>query len=301
MSLFLALSPFWATAQQESMYTQYMFNTLSVNPAYAGTRDVLSLAFLTRHQWVGIDGAPDTQTLNLHGPLKKESVGLGLSLNYDRIGPIKETGIFGDFSFRLKLSEGSFLSLGAKGGFSRYEANLTSLNVLNPDPSFSQDVDGRLLPNFGAGAYFFTRKFYLGLSVPRLVKNVVTQSGVNTGSVGRQERHFFFIGGYAHEINRDWVFKPSFLVKYTAASPVSVDLSASMLFKQRLWLGVNLRVGDSFSGIVQYRILENFWAGYSYDFSTNDLSQFNNGTHEISLIYDFYLKNQSRVRSPRYF
>lgn len=300
----LFLFPALLQAQQDAMYTQYMFNTVSVNPAYAGSKEAMSAMLLAREQWVGIDGAPSTQTFTLHAPVKKEKIGLGISAINDRIGPVRETGVFLDFAFQFPVTDRARLSLGAKGGFNSFNARLSEIGtVQSNDPAFQKDISGRLLPNFGFGMFYFTNKYYLGFSVPKLIRNEISiNDDVITGSAGKEERHAFFIGGYVFNVNTKLKFKPSFLVKAVSGSPLSVDLTANFLIDERLWLGGAYRIGDALGGLVQLRINQQLWVGYAYEFTLNELRPYHSGTHEVLLSFDFQFSNSDyRVKSPRYF
>ncbi len=289
-------------SQQDPLYTQYMFNTMAINPGYAGTRDMLSLMFLSRSQWVGFDGAPSTQTFTANTPVANKNIGLGISVLYDRIGPTKQTGTYIDYSFQLQISKNSKLSFGIKGGGNFYQLDMTELQRLTPydDPAYSEPNINKFLPNFGVGLYFYTPKFYLGASVPKLLENKFTSGDVETAQQSSEIRHYYIMTGTVININSDIKFKPSILARLTQAAPFSMDINANFLFVDRVWVGAMYRISGSFGGIVQFKFTPQFRIGYSYDANTTELQNYNNGTHEIMLNYEFNFK-KDKVQNPRYF
>jgi len=288
-------------AQQDPMYTQYMENLLTLNPAYAGSRDVLSAMAVSRNQWVSMPGAPVTRSLSVNAPVKTTNMGLGLSILRDQLDPVTQTGIYMDYSYTLYFSNKRSLALGLKGGVNFYEAGLSGLETNQPDdPVFANDINRKFLPNVGVGAFYYTPKYYLGLSVPKLIENKINKNAVSTQSISREEMHVFFMAGYVFDINRIVKFKPSILTKYVKNAPVSLDMTGTFLFYDRLWLGAMYRVGDSFGGLVQMQATNQLKIGYSYDLPVNKLGAYNKGTHEIMVIFDFDF-GTGKVRSPRYF
>jgi len=288
-------------AQQDPMYTQYMENLQTVNPAYAGSKDLLSVMVVARNQWVSLPGAPDTRSLAAHTPISTTNMGLGFSLLSDHIGPIKQTGLYADYSYRLYFSQNRILALGLKAGVNFYDAGLAGLTTNDPnDPVFANDINRKFLPNFGVGAFFYTNKYYLGLSAPKLIQNAINENGITIQNTSREKLHVFFMTGYVFDVNRIVKFKPSILVKYVNNAPASIDVNGTVLFYDRLWLGTMLRFGDSVGGLFQLQVTNQVKIGYSYDFPTNKLGAYNNGTHEIMISYDFNPRN-GRIRSPRYF
>ncbi len=297
----LALFITEANAQQDPMYTQYMVNMLSVNPGYAGSRGVLNVTGLVRSQWLGIKGAPETQTFFIHSPFPL-SMGLGLSLVNDKIGPINQTMIFGNYSYTIQVSQNSKLAFGLSAGINLMQSDLTSLEISssgNRDDAFSRDIN-RLTPNFGFGMYYHSDRWYIGASTPKLLETGIGNDNQYIKKV--EKRHYFLIGGYVLEINKYLKFKPTFLTKMTTGAPLSVDLTASFLLKEKLWLGIAHRWGDSFGAIIQFQLNDQLKAGYAYDYTMSKLMKYNSGSHEIILSYDFYYKkNIYIIRSPRYF
>jgi type IX secretion system PorP/SprF family membrane protein len=300
--MYIGISMFQnASAQQDPMYSMYMFNTLSVNPAYAGSKEILNALALTRNQWVGIDGAPKTQSLTIHAPFMRKNLGLGFSYVRDVIGPDKENMVYLDFAYRLKINEGSYLSMGLKGGFNLFSSNLLSLDPIETgDAALVKDIKNQFMPNFGFGLYYFTEHYYLGLSTPRLLKNELGKNDVSNSALGTQERHTFFIAGYVKDLNPVIKFKPTVMLKYVYGAPLSIDLSANFLFNEALWVGAFVRIGDSFGAIVQYKINDQLSIGYAYDYTTSELRKYNSGSHEFMLSYDFLFR-KAKIKSPRYF
>lgn len=288
-------------AQQDPMYTQYMENLIMINPAYAGSKDLLNLMAVSRNQWVSLPNAPVSRTFSIQSPVRDSKMGLGFSVLSDHVGPVKQIGVYVDYSYKLYLSNQRTLALGLKGGVNFYEASLTDLTTVDPnDPVFASDINRNFLPNMGVGAFFYTNKYYIGLSVPKLIENTINQSGVSIQSVSKEQIHLFIMGGYVFDLNRIIKFKPSILTKYVKNAPISFDLDGTFLFYDRLWLGAIYRIGDSFGGMFQIQATNQLKIGYSYDLSINQLGAFNSGTHEIMVSYDFNL-TPGKVRSPRYF
>ncbi len=275
-------------AQQEPMFTQYMFNTLAINPGYAGSKDVFNIMALSRHQWTGFKGAPSSQTLTLNTPLPNEELGAGFSLMNDKIGPVSQLGMFADIAYRLRLNSRERLAFGLKGGVNFYQANVADLVVIEQnDDAFASNVKGELLPNFGFGMYYFSEEFYLGVSTPRMLKNKLNfNSGVETNGFSSEEQHYYIMGGYTFEMSDDVKMKPAVLVKVVSGAPSSTDINLSFLIKEKIWAGANLRLKDSFGITLQYYFNNKLKAGYAYDFTTTNVGKYNSGTHEIMMSYD---------------
>ena len=283
-----------AMAQQEPLYTQYMHNAISVNPGYAGSREMLSVGVVYRTQWVGLAGAPNTQNFFVHTPIPNTNMGVGLSLVNDRIGPTNQQWLNLDYSYALKFKNNARLAFGMKASANRTDTRLTPLAVdqLN-DPS-QTDIAGVWTPNFGAGAYYSSDKWYAGLSVPRLVKN-------DYGDTRELEAlHYYLIGGYVFDLNPDLKLKTSLLSRVSKGTPFSADLNASFLLYKTLWLGVGHRWEESVSFLAGFQLQEKLYLGYSYDYQVGSLSSVRNGSHEIMLTYDFNV-SKKMVVSPRYF
>ncbi|MCB0769656.1 MAG: type IX secretion system membrane protein PorP/SprF [Flavobacteriales bacterium] len=286
-------------AQQDPLYSQYMFNTLAFNPAYAGSADVFTMMALSRHQWVGLDGAPATQTILAHSPLKAESLALGFTAINDKIGPSHQTSVYGDLAYRIRTGADTRLSFGLKGGINMYQADLASLSTVEVDPA-NVSISGQLMPNFGFGLYWHSPIYYVGLSAPKLLENEMDAVNGNVIVSTSEERHYFLMGGYVTELSRDIKFKPAFLLRLVAGAPLSLDLNANFLLRERIWFGAMYRWGNAFGLMGQYQVNDQLRVGYAFDLTTTKLGAYNAGTHEIMLSYDLrFLKG--KTISPRYF
>lgn len=295
----IAFVPIASQAQQDPLYSQYMFNTLAFNPAYAGSADVFTVMALSRHQWVGFEGAPATQTLLLHSPLKNQNLALGFSAINDIIGPARQTSFYGDFAYRIKTGEDTRLAFGLKGGINMYQADLASLTTVEVDPA-NVNVTGQLMPNFGFGLYWHGPRFYLGASAPKLLENEMEAVNGQVLQTASEARHYFLMGGYVVDLSRDIKFKPSFMFRTVAGAPFSLDVNANFLLRERIWFGAMYRLGNAFGLLGQYQVNDQLRIGYAFDLTTTRIGAYNAGTHEIMLSYDFrFLKG--KTISPRYF
>jgi type IX secretion system PorP/SprF family membrane protein len=287
-------------AQQDAMFTHYMYNTLAVNPAYAGSRDALTATLLHRSQWVDFKGAPSTQTLTIHSPVKGNKIGLGFSLINDQVGPIKDMATYVDFAYRIKLTEKSKLSFGLKGGINYMQANLNALLLdEQTDAAFQDNISSKILPNFGFGLYYSTEKFYAGISAPRLLENNFRTKEANFSNKTIQEiRHYYLIAGAVLKLSENIDLKPTTFVKVTTAAPIEADLTTTFIFKKKLSAGVMFRTGDALGLLVGYNIAEQFHIGYSFDWSYGMKTfKYNNGSHEIMLSYDFIGKGKEKSKA----
>ena len=295
---------FMGHAQQDAQYTQYMYNTISVNPAYAGSRGVLSIAALHRSQWVGLDGAPTTQTLNFHTPVSK-NVGLGLSVVNDEIGngTNQDTYIDAAFSYTVKTSEEGKLSFGLKAGGHLFNVDFTKLRNYGAESNLP-NIDNKFSPNFGAGIYYHTDQFYAGLSVPNFLQTEhFDSSDTNSSSLIAQERmNFYLITGYVFDLKNNVKFKPAALVKAVKGAPLQIDLSANFLFNDKFSLGAAYRWDAAISALFGFQLNDQLMLGLAYDKETTDLgaTTFNDGSFEIMLRYEF-LNKYKRVITPRFF
>ncbi|ASS49686.1 MAG: hypothetical protein A3D31_08900 [Candidatus Fluviicola riflensis] len=292
-------------AQQNPMFTHYMYNTLSVNPAYAGSREALSITGIHRSQWVGFSGAPMTQTLTLHTPIFNKHIGLGLTAMNDKIGPVNNTGVSGSFAYIMQITDRSKLALGVSGGVNILQAELNTLALDEQnDPTFLNNIRNRVTPQFGVGAYYSRERFYAGISVPDLVESNYSSLENSNGValVGKSRRHYFFIAGALFNLNPVLALKPTTLVKATAGAPLQVDLTASFVLYKKLSLGAMYRTGDAFGALIGFDVSEQFRIGYSYDFSYGvRTAKYNSGSHEIMLRYEFIYPSKKQIHSPRYF
>ncbi len=297
-------------AQQDAQYTQYMYNTISVNPAYAGSRGVMSIMGLHRSQWVGLDGAPRTQTLTLNTPIgDNERVGLGLSVVNDDIGPTDETYIDVDFSYTIPTSDEGRLSFGIKAGAHLLNIDFQQLTQFNQnDALFEANIDNKFSPQVGIGAYYHTNKFYFGLSAPNLLETdhfdeSTTSSDSDAVSFLAEERiNYYFISGYVFDVNENLKFKPAVLSKLVFGAPLQVDVSANFLLYERLTLGVAYRWSAAVTGQIGFQISDSMMIGFAYDRETTELgqSQFNDGSYEVMLRFELFRK-YNRMLTPRFF
>ncbi|MGJ8714347.1 PorP/SprF family type IX secretion system membrane protein [Maribacter stanieri] len=291
-------------SQQDAQYTQYMYNTISVNPAYAGSRGVLSIAALHRSQWVGLDGAPTTQTLNFHTPVSN-NVGLGLSVVNDEIGngTNQDTYIDAAFSYTVNTSEEGKLSFGLKAGGHLFNVDFTKLRNYGAESNLP-NIDNKFSPNFGAGIYYHTDQFYAGLSVPNFLQTEhFDSSDTNSSSLIAQERmNFYLITGYVFDLNTNVKLKPAALIKAVKGAPLQVDLSANFLFNDKFSLGAAYRWDAALSALFGFQLNDQLMLGLAYDKEVTDLgaTRFNDGSFEFMLRYEF-LNKYRRVITPRFF
>ena len=290
-----------AYGQQQAMFTQYMFNGLAINPAYAGSQEALSLTALARKQWIGLQGAPNTQTFSVHSPIKKQKIALGATFFNDEIGVTQQTGINACYAYRIFMPH-STLSFGLQAGFTSYRSDLTRVRVQDPnDPNFGTDDVNKFMPNFGTGIYYFTDRFYVGFSIPMLMNNYYNRQVGNDGSNALQVRHYFLSGGYVMDLSRSLKLKPNVMVKAVNGAPLAIDLNANLLIKEVLWVGASYRTFSSVNALLELQLTDQFRLGYSYDFATtNRQNGLNYGSHELMLNYRFaFLK--TKTVTPRYF
>ncbi len=295
----LALCPLFhaAQAQQDPMYSQYMFNTLVFNPAYAGSADVFTTMLLSRNQWVGFEGAPATQTLSLHSPLPVPGLALGGSLIHDVTGPVTQSSAYLDVAYRIRTGPNTRLSFGLSGGVNFFQADLASLSTVESDPS-NASISGKVLPNFGFGLYWHSPRYYLGISAPKLLENTIGDDGLVV--TAQEYRHYFLMGGYVFDLSRELKFKPSFMLRAVEGAPLSVDVNANFLLREKVWFGAMYRLGNAFGLMAQYQFNEQLRIGYAYDMTTTRIGAYNAGTHELMLSYDFKFTKGMTI-SPRYF
>jgi len=299
---FVLLTSFFsqAKAQFEPQFTQYMFNEMFINPAYAGTRDHISMTALYRNQWVGIDGAPKTQTFSAHAPLKNDKVGLGLTVLNEEIGVTRDFAVFGNYAYKIPMGKG-FFSMGLQGGVINHQESLN--NVITQDQSDNSffGTPKVVVPNAGFGIYYYARNYYGGLSVPRFIQNNVNAStGKAENKVDMSYWHYYLMGGYVHAINENIKLKPTFMLKVVEGAPLEADLGLNALLNETIWFGASYRTNDSWALIFQIQLTQQLRLGYSYDYTLTDLQQYNTGSHEITLGYDFSF-NKNKIVTPRYF
>ncbi len=292
-------------AQQDAQFTQYMYNTVSVNPGYAGSRGHFSMAALHRSQWVGLEGAPRTLTFNAHSPVGYRGVGMGVSIVNDQIGPTSETYFDVDFSYTIQTSADARLSFGLKGSVHMLDIRFSELNqdLSNPggpDPTLQQDIQNRLSPNVGGGVYYHTERFYAGLSVPRILET--SHFDESSLSTANEQMNIYFITGYVFDMNAFWKFKPALLTKVAQGAPLQLDLSANFMYNDKFIMGAAYRWDAAISGLVGFQISPSFLLGIAYDREITELGSatFNDGSFEVLLRYDF-IKVLDNLKSPRFF
>lgn len=292
-------------AQQDPHYTQYMYNMNIMNPAYAGSKESLSVGLLYRAQWVEIEGAPKTGTLSIHSPVGK-NVGLGLSAITDKIGPVEENNVYADFSYTLNLGGEHRLAFGIKGGATFHKVGLFSDigNGFVPDPddpAFSENSSNTYL-NLGSGLFYYNQKFYAAFSVPNMLKSKhldVTQNGQEY-EFGSETQHYFLTAGYVFDLSENTKFKPSFMMKSAFNAPTSLDVSANVLFFNKFELGATYRLEDSFGGMINFAITPSIRVGYAYDHIVSDLNVTTPASHEFMLLFDLNFSKKISI-SPRFF
>lgn len=286
--------------QQEAQYTQYMYNTGNINPGYAGSRGVLSILAMHRTQWVGLDGAPVSNTLVMSTPVSKR-IGLGLSIVNDKLGPSTENTFTADVSYALPVSTNYKLAFGVKATANLFDVDYTKLSAFNPNDLQNKNrvnVDNTFFPNVGAGLYMYSNRGYLGVSVPYMLERKYYDNDVQFTASERM--HLHVLGGYVFELTDNIKFKPSTLVKVVKGAPLQVDLSANVLFNEKLTLGLAYRWSAAMSAMAAFQISDSWLVGYAYDRDTTRLGNFNSGSHEIFLRYELF-KNYDKVVAPRFF
>lgn len=288
-----------AYAQQEAMYSQYMFNGLILNPAYAGSQDGLTAAALYRNQWVGVEGAPVTQTFSLHAPVKNDKVGLGLSVVNDEIGVTNTLSANGVYAYRIQLNRG-VLSMGLQAGVTKIRADYTKVKLNpqdNPDQQFT-DVQNFLTFNFGNGLYYYTDKFYAGVSAPNLFRTKLSSD--TDDAYPKHARHYFISSGYVFDLGENVKLKPSTIIKVAEGAPVQFDVNANVWLHNFIGLGASYRSNNALVGLVEMQIAKQLRIGYAYDHPTSNISRYTANTHEVMLRFDAFRGDQRYV-SPRLF
>ena len=288
------------SAQQDSQYTQYMYNTIAINPAYAGSRGALSVFGLYRTQWVGLDGAPETSTFSVNTPLSNSNLGLGVSLVNDKIGPTNENTLSADLSYTVPTSETFKLSFGIKA-----TANLFNLDINKLDPETQgdlqfQNLDNKITPNIGAGVYWHSDKAYVGLSVPNFIET--KRFDDNDTAIFKDKINYYFMAGYVFNLDHlEYIkFKPALLTKMVQGAPLQVDVSGNFMFNDKFVIGLAYRWSASLSAMAGFQVTDGLYIGYGYDHETTNLRKYNSGSHEIFLRFEFF-NNYSRITSPRFF
>ena len=288
-------------AQQDALFSQYMFNMMLINPAYTGSRDVISLTALHRQQWLNVDGAPKTTTFSADMPLKNEKMGIGLTVFNDQIGVTNSTGFYANYAYRLRVSEKGTFSMGASAGLTNYKANLASVKHSDDgteDIAFSSNYS-KILPNLGLGVFYNTDKLYVGLSMPHVLNNKLEN---DPGVTSRQFRHAYLMGGYVFDLNHNFKLRPSALLKYVSGAPIQLDLNVNLWMYDKVAFGLSYRSLDAPLAMVEVQITQQLRFGYAFDFShsINPSNNLGRTTHEVLLRYEFGY-DKGKVLSPRYF
>jgi type IX secretion system PorP/SprF family membrane protein len=301
----VVLGSFSLKAQQDPMVSQYMFNGLYLNPAYAGSHDYWSSTMSYRSQWVGFDGAPQTFIAAADGPIPNKNMGLGLIAMHDRIGVTRQNTVIANYAYQIKTSATSKFAMGINAGFSQFSASFSDPNFTvwdkETDVVYQNDLASKVLPRFGVGMYYFGKKYYAGLSVPTLFayqKDMNFSFDLSKATFLR--RHYLLTAGYVFETSKDIKIKPSVLVKYVKNAPVEADFNLATVYKDMFWVGASYRTNDAVAIILEYQTNANFRVGYAYDITTSKLRNYSNGSHEIMIGWDFG-KDLVKVKTPRYF
>lgn len=292
------LTGFAGFAQQDAQYTQYMYNTINVNPAYAGSRGVMSIFGLHRTQWVGLDGAPVTNTASINTPINESNLGLGLSFVNDRIGPTNENTISADLSYSINTSETYKLSFGIKASANLFNLDVNKLNPADQGDQQFADLENKFTPNIGAGVYFHSDKTYFGLSVPSFFET--TRYDDNSVAINKEKMSFYFIAGHVFDLSYNLKFKPALMTKATEGAPLQVDLSANFLIMDKFVLGAAWRWDAAVSAMAGFQVSDGLYIGYGYDMETTELKNFNSGSHEVFLRFELFQRH-NKIVSPRFF
>ncbi len=294
----LMLTCYAGFAQQDAQFTQYMYNTININPAYAGSRGVMSIFGLHRTQWMGLDGAPTTNAFSLNTPLNDSNLGLGVSVVSDKIGPTSDNTLSADLSYTVPMNEDYKLSFGVKASGNIFNLDTNKLDPADANDPNLQNFNNEISPNFGAGVYLHSDKFYLGLSVPNFLQD--SKYNDNDVAVFQERMNYYLIGGYVFDLTPSVKFKPAFLTKMVTGAPLQVDASANFLFFDKLMLGAAYRWDAAISALAGFQITDGLFIGYSYDKETTELRRYNSGSHEVYLRFELFNK-VSKMVSPRFF
>ena len=294
----LMLTGIVSYSQQDAQFTQYMYNTININPAYAGSRGFMSIFALHRTQWVGLDGAPVTNSFSINTPISNSKIGVGISFLNDRIGPTNENKISADVSYSIRTSESFRLSFGLKVTANVFNLDVSRLNpVSQNDPQF-QNLNNSFTPNFGAGLYLHSEKTYIGISVPNFIESDKYDS--NSVAMFKEKMNYYLIAGHVIDIGENLKFKPTLLTKIVEGAPLQVDVSGNFLINNKFVLGGAYRWSAAFSAMAGFQISEGIFVGYGYDKETTNLANYNSGSHEIFLRFELS-KTYNKITSPRFF
>lgn len=284
--------------QQDAQYTQYMYNTTTINPAYSGSRGVLSIFGLGRTQWVGLDGAPQTGAFSVNSPINNSNLGVGLTAVHDIIGPTTESTVSADVSYTIPTSDTYKLSFGVKGTANLFNLDVAKLKAQDQLDPLLHNIKNDLSPNVGAGIYFHSDKLYLGASVPNILET--KRYDDNTVAVYKERMNLYFIGGYVFDLSPSIKFKPAFLTKVVEGAPLQLDLTGNFLFNEKFVLGGAWRWDAAFSALAGFQVNDGLFIGYGYDRETTNLKNYNSGSHELFIRFELF-KKQDKIVSPRFF
>ena len=290
-----------AVAQQDAQYTQYMYNTIAINPAYAGSRGVTSAFVLHRNQWVGFDGAPITNVFSVHKPISNTELGYGISVVNDQIGISDNNTISIDVSYSIPVSEISKVSFGIKSSANWLSVNYSRLIIRNPNDivlSQQNEIENQFSPNIGLGIYWHTPKNYIGISMPNLLQTQRYNDNISAAS--QDKVHLYFIAGTVFDVSSDWKFKPALLTKLTQGSPLQIDASANFLFNEKFTLGLGYRFKAAVTGLVGFQVNPALHIGYAYDTDATKLANYNSGSHELFLRFELFSR-YNKIVAPRFF
>ncbi len=296
----------FAKAQYDALFTNYMFNEMFINPAYAGSNGAMNATILHRQQWVNFSGRPVTTSFSLHGPIINDKMGVGISVLNERIGVLQRNLIYGDYAYRIKVQDKGTLALGLMAGVDMQINRFSELKVNDngiSDPQLSTNSPNIVAPNMGTGVYYHTKSFYGGFSIPRLIDNQVSfNSGgaVKTSKVQFKKFTYYFTAGNMFTINDELKLRANAMVKYVAAAPLQLDLGANLLIKDIIWTGLSFRTGSAISLLLGYQVNSQFLVNYSYDYGVNQIQKYSQGSHEFVMSYLFAYKGK-KVVTPRYF
>lgn len=285
-------------AQQDPIFSNYIWNPMSFNPAVAGTQGYMTMNATVREQWVGFEGRPRTQAFNLHTALRNKAMGLGASIINDKLGPINSLTLQGNFAYKLKIDRGTYLSMGLKSELSLWQGHFQDLELAD-DPSLANNIRSAFLPNFGFGLLLKDPKYFVGFSVPKFINNEFND-GKTDWNQGGQVSHFFLHGGYSYEVNRDLYLKPSIMVNYVKNVPVETTISFNAEFQHQLWVGMSYRTAQAITPTFAYKFNQQIKAGYAYELALNKLKSHQAGSHELMITYDFVYPSRGVV-SPIFF
>ncbi|MFY0604947.1 MAG: type IX secretion system membrane protein PorP/SprF [Flavobacteriaceae bacterium] len=295
--LVLFLIPKISFGQQDPQYTQYMYNTMMINPGYAGAKDYASFVALARTQWVGISGAPETQTFSYQTPIGYSGLGLGFNILNDVLGPSEEIYVDANIAYTIKTSENGNLAFGLRLGGRMLNIDWSKGRFQQADVTFNQNVNNRFLPTLGAGLYYHKENWYAGVSVPNFLRTEHYDDLIE--SVAIERLHYFFIAGYVFDLDASIKFKPAAIAKVVSGAPISIDISANFLFRETFTAGLAYRWDDSISALVGIQVNDRLNIGYAYDLTTSNYRNYNSGTHEVMLRYD--ILRTPKLKSPRFF